>query len=78
MELNQLKAAFEAGSLKSAVITLAAMEKGYSITFINRKDKAISMTSQRSDSHLPRIFKSIDAAVANAEKVGFKKVTVEL
>lgn len=78
MELNQLKVVFDAGSLKSAVITLAALEKGYNITFIDRKNKVINMTAQRSDSHDPRVFKSIDAAVANAAKVGFKKVTVEL
>lgn len=78
MELNQLKAVFDAGSLKSAVITLAALEKGYSIIFIDRKNKVINMTSQRSDSHSPRVFKSIDAAVANARKIGFKEVVVQL
>lgn len=78
MELNQLKIAFDSGALKSAVITLAAMENGYSVLFISIKNKVINMTKQRSDKDEPRVFKSIDAAVANIEKVGFKEIKIKL
>lgn len=78
MELNQLKVVFDSDSLKSAVITLAAMQNGYSVLFIDRKNKVINMTKQRSDKDEPRIFKSIDAAVANIEKVGFKEIMIKL
>lgn len=78
MELNQLKEVFDAGSLKSAVITLAAMQKGYNVLFINTKDKAISMTAQRSVDESPRVFKTLDAAAASIEKVGFKKIQITL
>lgn len=78
MELNQLKEVFDSGSLKSAVITLAAMQNGYSVLFINMKGKAISMTAQRSVDERPRVFKTIDAAVASIEKVGFKKIQITL
>ena len=78
MELNQLKVVFDTGSLKSAVITLAAMQNGYSVLFIDRNNNVINMTKQRSDKDEPRIFKSIDAAVANIEKVGFKEIKIKL
>lgn len=78
MELNQLKVVFDTGSLKSAVITLAAMQNGYNVLFIDMKGKAINMTAQRSKDEKPRIFKTIDAAVANIEKVGFKKILITL
>jgi len=36
------------------------------------------MTSQREESNTPRAFKSIDAAAANAQKIGFKKISIDL
>jgi len=36
----------------------------------------VVMTSQREST--PRLFKTIDAAVTNAHKIGFKQITVDL
>ncbi|WP_237716153.1 hypothetical protein [Moritella dasanensis] len=35
------------------------------------------MTSQREESNTPRAFKTIDSAAANAQKIGFKKISVD-
>ena len=35
------------------------------------------MTSQREESNTPRAFKTIDAAAANAQKIGFKKISID-
>jgi hypothetical protein len=77
MKLEQLKTAFDLGGLKSAVITTVPMGAGYML-IVKDKDKRHMMTTQRSDKHEQRVFKSIDAAVANAEKIGFKEINVDL
>jgi hypothetical protein len=48
------------------------------LTFTDKENKTLMMTAQRSDSREPRLFKSLDAAVGNANKIGFKKIQVEL
>lgn len=80
MELNQLKTIFDSGGLKSVVVTPIEMKKGYLLIFKDKESNNHIMTSQRSDKlkHEPRVFKTIDAAIANANKIGFKKMAVEL
>lgn len=78
MELKELKVIFDTGALKSAVVTPAAMEKGYMLIVKDRANKEHIMLAQRSEKHEPRIFKSIDAAINNASKVGFKEIKVVL
>jgi hypothetical protein len=78
MELNQLKVVFDSGALKSAVVAPMPMEKGYMLIAKDKQNKDHVMTAQRTDKHEPRVFKSIDAAVANASKIGFREVVVKL
>jgi hypothetical protein len=78
MELKELKIMFEAGGLKSVVVAPAPMIDGYMLIVKDKNNKDHIMTSQRSDEHEPRIFKSIDAAVGNASKIGFRSMQVEL
>lgn len=78
VELNQLKMVFDSGGLNNVVVTPIEMKKGYMLIFKDKEKNNHIMTTQRSDKHEPRVFKSIDAAVANASQIGFKKVSVEL
>jgi len=77
MELKELKIVFDAGGLTQAVVKDAPLMGGYILTFKTKTSRAYVMTSQRGEEQ-PRAFKSIDAAVANAQKVGFMKVLVDL
>lgn len=79
MKLDQLKTTFDSGGLTSAIVTPIEFTNDCYMLIINDKaNKKHIMTSQRSKSHEPRVFKSIDAAVENASKIGFKKITVQL
>lgn len=78
MELNKLKSVFELGGLVSIVVAPLPMEKGYMLIVKDKEKNKHIMTAQRSDSHEPRKFKSIDAAITNAVKIGFREMTVEL
>lgn len=77
MELKTAKMMFDAGVYKSAVITRFPMTKGYMVTFNSVSRGKDILTGQRTGEE-PREFTSIDAAVANARKVGFKVITVNL
>lgn len=70
MQLKDLKLLFDAGSLKKAVVVPAPMNAGYLLMV----DKH-SLRAQRGG---VRLFKSIDAAVESAHKIGFKSIQVEL
>ncbi len=76
MEILELKSIFDNGGLVSASVCRAPMGKGFILIVKSKSKKDIAMTSQRDDS--PRTFKSMDAAVRNAEKIGFKKIMVDL
>jgi hypothetical protein len=78
MELKELKIIFDSGALKNAVVTPVPMADGYNVHFMDSKNKVINMTAQRCKKEEPRIFKSIDAAVANIKKVGFKNIQIAL
>mgnify|MGYP005988591051 CR=1 FL=1 len=77
MELFELKNVFDAGGLKSAVVTPAPLEDGYVVMVMDTKKKSHVMSAQRSDSQ-PRVFKSITAAISNATKIGFREVLFKL
>ena len=77
MELYEHKNVFDAGGLKSAVVTPAILEDGYMIVVTDTKKKDHVMTAQRSNGQ-PRIFKSISSAIINATKVGFREVLFKL
>ena len=77
MEVKELKAVFDAGGLKSAVVTPACMGDGYEVIVTDTKKKTIVLSAQRSDNH-PRVFRSIDAAMSTVTKIGFREVTFKL
>ncbi|WP_281870244.1 hypothetical protein [Vibrio nigripulchritudo] len=70
MQIKDLKLLFDAGSLKKAVVCQSPMGKGYLLMC----DKHV-MQAQRGGE---RVFKTIDAAVESASKVGFASVEVQL
>ena len=78
MELKDARFLFESGSLVSAAITKVPMLTTYHLTVKTQKGKEYPLAGQRSKAHEAREFKTIDAAVANAKKIGFKNVTVIL
>lgn len=78
MELKELKVIFDNGGLKSVTIKRAPLMQGYILITVNANKEVHVMTSQREASNVPRAFKTIDAAVSNAQKIGFQKVTVDL
>ena len=73
MEMHELKNIFDAGGLKSALVTNAALEDGYWIIVTDTKSTDHVMTAQRSDGQ-PRVFKSISSAISNATKIGFREI----
>ena len=74
MELKELKVIFENGGLKSVTIKRAPLMQGFILIAVNANKEVHVMTSQ----NVPRAFKTIDAAVSNAQKIGFQKITVDL
>jgi hypothetical protein len=77
MEISELKCVFDAGGLKSVIVTPAPLSSGYMVIVTDSKKKQTVMTAQRSNKE-PRIFKSISAAVTNATKIGFREVMFRL
>lgn len=78
MELKEMQTVFDAGGLTSATIARAPMMNGYILIVKNKKGTDHVMTAQRDTRGVPRSFKTIDAAAANAKKIGFESVTVKL
>jgi len=78
MELKELKTIFDAGGLVSATVIRAPLMGGYILSVKTKSGVSRPMTSQRDDAGHPRGFKTIDAAVSNAEKIGFMTVNVDL
>ena len=78
MELKEMQTAFDAGGLVSVTVVRAVLVGGYMLSVKTKKGSDHPMTSQRDTKGHPRGFKTIDAAVANARKIGFTKITVEL
>ena len=77
MELNELKVLFDNGGLKTVTIKRAPLMNGY-ILIVKTVNKNVHvMTSQREESNTPRAFKTINAAAANAQKIGFKKISID-
>lgn len=78
MELKELKVIFDSGGLKAVTIKRAPLMQGYILIAENANKDVHVMTSQREESNIPRAFKTIDAAIANAKKIGFMTITVDL
>ena len=72
-----MKVLFDNGGLKTVTIKRAPLMNGY-ILIVKTVNKNVHvMTSQREESNTPRAFKTIDAAAANAQKIGFKKISID-
>lgn len=74
-----VKGRIQAGMIDTAVIT--RVDKGYVIKFEGSNadwgDEKLILSSVR-DPYEPRIFKSIDGAVSESERLGVKKITLDL
>lgn len=77
MELKELKVLFDNGALKTATVKRAPLMNGYILIAETVNKNVHVMTSQREESNTPRAFKTIDAAAANAQKIGFKKISID-
>ena len=78
MELKEMQTAFDAGGLVSVTVVRAPLVGGYMLSVKTKKGIEHPMTSQRDTKGHPRGFKTIDAAVSNARKIGFTTIAVEL
>jgi hypothetical protein len=77
MEIKEAKNMFDAGVYKTAIVSRYPMRKGYMLALNASHNRITYLTGQRSGNE-PREFSSIDAAVANANKIGFQTITVDL
>jgi len=77
LELKELKVLFDNGGLKTVTVKRAPLMDGYILIAETVNKNVHVMTSQREESNIPRSFKTIDAAAANARKIGFKKISVD-
>ena len=78
MEIKELKVLFDNGALKTATVTKAMMNTGYTVVFDAKdKSKQYHISGQRTKGE-PRVFKTTDAAIKNAHDIGFKTITVSL
>lgn len=77
MELKELKILFDNGGLKAVTVKRAPLMNGYILIAETMNKNMHVMTSQREESNTPRAFKSIDAAAANAQKIGFKQISID-
>lgn len=76
---SQAKLRVQAGMIDTAVIT--RVEDGYVIKFAgensNWNSESLILSSAR-DPYVPRVFKSIDGAVSESERIGIKKISLDL
>ena len=76
---SQAKGRAQAGMIDTAVI--ARVEGGYVIKFegdnSDWKGESLILSSAR-DPYVPRLFKSIDGAVSEAERIGVKGIALDL
>ena len=77
LEISELKTLFDAGALKTAIVTKSPMEESYMLQF-DGKTKALGYIFKGQRDKDARLFKSIDAAVKNAQKIGFQSISVKL
>jgi hypothetical protein len=77
LELKELKVLFDNGGLKKITVKRAPLMNGYIVIAQTTNKNVHVMTSQREESNTPRAFKTIDSAAANAQKIGFKKISID-
>jgi len=77
LELKELKVLYDNGGLKTVTVKRAPLMNGYILIAETINKNVHVMTSQREEANTPRAFKTIDAAAANAQKIGFKKISID-
>lgn len=75
MQELQIQTLFHAGSLKSAIVSNAALEKGYILIFVGRNGERHCIEKQRGGS---RIFRTLQGAISTAYGIGFRTIEVTL
>lgn len=77
MDLQAMRKLFETGALREAIISPAPMEKDSWLLMVIRLDgKVEHMTVARSQR--PKVYKSLDAVSADAQRVGFSEVRLKV
>jgi hypothetical protein len=75
MQELQVKTLFDAGSLKSAIVSDAVFSEGYILIFVGKNGDRHVIEKQRGGE---RIFKSLQGALSTAYGIGFRNIEVRL
>ena len=75
MQELQVKTLFDAGSLKSAIVSDAVFSEGYILIFVGKNGDRHVIEKQRGGE---RIFKSLQGALSTAYGIGFRNIGVRL
>lgn len=77
VDLSAMRKLYQDGALMAAVVAPAPMERGAWVFMVVRRDGSEAyMTVARSDRQ--KIYKSLDAVRADAERVGFEEVRLQV
>ena len=77
VDLSAMRKLFEAGALREAIVSPAPMENGAWVLMVERLDGAHEhMTIARSDRQ--KIYKSLESVRADAARVGFREVRLQV
>lgn len=77
VDLSAMRKLYRAGALKAATVAPAPMEQGAWVLMVDRIDGSQAyMTIARSDRQ--KIYKSLESVHADAQRVGFTEVTVQM
>ena len=74
MQEGELRTLFHCGDLKTAAILKIPLTEYWCLQFSRKSGAPILLDSQRVS---PRRFKTLDAAFASANSIGFTKATIE-
>lgn len=70
IEMKEVQLLFDAGKLKQPIITMAALQRGYNVSFTSAR-VLYCLRGQRDPMDTMRVFLSIDAAMNAIYKIGF-------
>ena len=75
MQELQVKTLFDAGSLKSAIVSDAVFSEGYILIFVGKNGDRYVIEKQRGGE---RIFQTLQGALSTAYGIGFRNIEVRL
>ena len=77
VDLSEMRKLFQAGALKEAIVAPAPMQRAAWVLTVVRTDGSLEyITIARTDRH--KVYKSLDAAHSDAQKVGFMEVRTQV